>query len=83
MKEVGTNFLRERLPQAEIKFFLIFLISRTGFHVPPFNSLEHLHMHIISGEYKNFFQQIAFSSFPWFRTTEKALSIIQKKYLKL
>lgn len=39
MWEVGNTLLKERAPTAELRF---------GFHVPPRNSIDHLHLHCIA-----------------------------------
>mmetsp|Transcript_5286 Transcript_5286/g.6666 ORF Transcript_5286/g.6666 Transcript_5286/m.6666 type:complete len:145 (-) Transcript_5286:690-1124(-) len=36
------------------------------FHVPPFNSIEHFHMHCMKGKFSNFYRQLAHTpGYPW------------------
>lgn len=41
--------------------------NRLGFHVPPFNSVYHLHMHVIGLPFKNKFRYLKYKvGLPWF-----------------
>ncbi|KAG2378595.1 hypothetical protein C9374_008234 [Naegleria lovaniensis] len=43
--------------------------DRTGFHLPPFNSVEHLHMHILVGKFKNYLSKLEFTPNTYWYTT--------------
>ncbi|KAF9262428.1 HIT-like protein [Marasmius fiardii PR-910] len=60
--------------------------TRMGFHIPPFNSVQHLHMHIQVLPYKNWFRAkkypISFGGggntkgFSWFVAADQAIEIL-------
>ncbi|CEI94686.1 HIT-like protein [Rhizopus microsporus ATCC 52813] len=62
MTELGKRLLKEEgfNPEDETQI-------RLGFHVPPFNSVNHLHMHVIGLPFKNKFRYLKYKvGLPWF-----------------
>ena len=57
MKEIATMILKERAYNS----------TRIGFHLPPFNSIYHLHLHGIGKPFKNAFRALKYPKFetPW------------------
>ncbi|KAJ3272733.1 hypothetical protein HDV01_005260 [Terramyces sp. JEL0728] len=52
-----------------------------GFHVPPFNSIDHLHLHIIERPFKNMFRGMKYpdSRFcNWFIPIEKLIDALER-----
>nr|XP_023015929.1 histidine triad nucleotide-binding protein 3-like [Leptinotarsa decemlineata] len=54
---------------------------RIGFHCPPFNSISHLHLHIISpASQMNFFSRLVFKPNTWwFQAVEEVLVKLSKE----
>jgi len=52
-----------------------------GFHVPPYNTIEHLHMHCVSGSWNSFLGgTLSFWTYaPWFMEASKLVLNLQKK----
>ena len=50
-----------------------------GFHVPPFTSVDHLHLHIIERPFTSIFGSILFPSFNslWFKTIDSAIANLE------
>ncbi|KAL2714736.1 histidine triad nucleotide-binding protein 3-like, partial [Vespula squamosa] len=55
--------------------------TRTGFHWPPFNTVNHLHLHVISPiENMSIIKRMVFKlNTPWFVSTDYVKSRLQKK----
>ncbi|KAF7386690.1 hypothetical protein HZH66_011142 [Vespula vulgaris] len=55
--------------------------TRTGFHWPPFNTVNHLHLHLISPvENMSIVKRMVFKlNTPWFVSTDYVRSRLQKK----
>eukprot|EP01061_Rhynchopus_euleeides_P010951 TRINITY_DN20521_c0_g1_i1.p1 TRINITY_DN20521_c0_g1~~TRINITY_DN20521_c0_g1_i1.p1 ORF type:complete len:188 (+),score=49.42 TRINITY_DN20521_c0_g1_i1:79-564(+) len=51
------------------------------FHQPPFTSIDHLHLHMLLGPYKSFFQGIKNEPARW-KTWNISLSGARKKYIR-
>lgn len=52
-----------------------------GYHVPPFNSIHHLHLHVIGAPFKNLYRKLKYpkSTFlKWFITSDQLISEMKK-----
>ena len=52
-----------------------------GFHVPPFTSVDHLHLHLIQRPFKNFWRSIKYvevGSGQWFKTIDTVIKEAEK-----
>ncbi|CAG9325972.1 unnamed protein product [Blepharisma stoltei] len=68
MWDTGQRLLQDRHPNQKYIF---------GFHVPPRNSIDHLHMHCIVPPIKSFFGKIVHSNYFWLMSPEDLLFKIQ------
>ncbi|KAI9311330.1 HIT-like domain-containing protein [Dichotomocladium elegans] len=52
---------------------------RFGFHVPPFNSIDHLHLHVLGLPFKNTFRKLKYSpGMPWFAEASQVLDRLRQ-----
>ena len=69
MEEIGREAINSLGNYSNMKF---------GFHVPPFTSVDHLHLHCMAGEFK-FTTDITHSpQFFWFASPESIISRLSK-----
>ncbi|KAG0267238.1 hypothetical protein BG011_007647 [Mortierella polycephala] len=54
MRLKGMDLLRERGHDPEE--------SKMGFHVPPFNTVDHLHLHVLGGAYKSRLRKLKYET---------------------
>ncbi|KAF9969810.1 Histidine triad nucleotide-binding protein 3 [Actinomortierella ambigua] len=53
--------------------------SKLGFHVPPFNTIDHLHLHVLGGEYRNSFRRKKYESDRmWYMDMSQLLEKVEK-----
>ena len=71
MKQAGKDWMNQIDPNNTHSF---------GFHVPPFNSIDHLHLHCLSGKRKGVVGgKLAFmEGMPWFISVDMALQKLEK-----
>jgi len=51
-----------------------------GFHRPPFNSIKHLHMHCLAGNWNKLLSGVSFTSYGfWFISTQSVLNDITRR----
>lgn len=97
MKEIGTRILDDLSVPPENRRYALFpeathwrvtdILDRMGFHIPPFNSVNHLHLHIHALPYRGIFKlEYPLSKgkngkskgFSWFVEVDQAIEIIQQ-----
>ncbi|XP_035666322.1 histidine triad nucleotide-binding protein 3-like [Branchiostoma floridae] len=70
LAEVGNKVLQEQGGNMEDK--------RLGFHWPPFNSIDHLHLHVLSPDSQmGFLSRLVYRPAFWFVTIDKLLERLQ------
>eukprot|EP01098_Paradermamoeba_levis_P001109 TRINITY_DN11257_c0_g1_i1.p1 TRINITY_DN11257_c0_g1~~TRINITY_DN11257_c0_g1_i1.p1 ORF type:complete len:135 (+),score=28.40 TRINITY_DN11257_c0_g1_i1:167-571(+) len=70
MKELGNELLQNLVGEKEKRF---------GFHVPPFTSVDHLHLHCFGGE-MSFAGKFSYANWSfWFKTPEEVILDLKKK----
>ncbi|KAG0208152.1 hypothetical protein BGX28_000767 [Mortierella sp. GBA30] len=57
MRLKATELLKERGHDPEE--------SKLGFHVPPFNTVDHLHLHVLGGAFRSKFRQMKYETGRW------------------
>lgn len=67
MVEIGLIKLKEMFPEEKYVF---------GFHHPPRNSIDHLHMHCIVKPFKKFKSKMSYSNYLWFISPEEVVKKI-------
>jgi len=72
MKLIGKQFMSQTDPANPHTF---------GFHVPPFNSIDHLHLHCLSGKRKGMIGGVVafMEGTPWFISVDMALQKLESK----
>uniref|UniRef100_A0A7S3E3S4 HIT domain-containing protein n=1 Tax=Chloropicon laureae TaxID=464258 RepID=A0A7S3E3S4_9CHLO len=45
-------------------------LCKFGFHQPPFNSVDHLHLHCLCPPYRSILHSLKYKSLPWFISAE-------------
>ncbi|KAF9569906.1 hypothetical protein EC968_002430 [Mortierella alpina] len=54
--------------------------SRLGFHVPPFNTVDHLHLHVLGGHFKSAAKSIKYQKGrKWYMELSELLADLEKK----
>jgi len=82
MISCGQQFLESILNEKEEENSSSNLLM--GFHVPPFNSIEHLHMHCLSGNWKSLFSGFSFlENSWWFIKATRLLEVLHERKSKL
>lgn len=72
MKEIGENIVNQQLE--EKSKIQLSPLSKFVFHVPPYNSIEHLHLHCMGGKFK-FKSKITHGNiFPWVMPINKLIN---------
>lgn len=61
--KVGLKLIEEANPEAKYR-------CNFGYHQPPFNRVDHLHMHCLCPPYKSVFHSMKYVGQPWFITAE-------------
>jgi len=75
MLNVGKQLVETHIPEnlrTTVKF---------GYHVPPFTSVDHLHMHVLAGKPHSYWSgHVSFAkNTPWFITAEQMINKLQKQ----
>ncbi|KAF9546401.1 hypothetical protein EC957_009750 [Mortierella hygrophila] len=72
MHQKGIDLLKERGHDPEQ--------SRLGFHVPPFNTVDHLHLHVVGGVMKSNFRKLKYETGRmWYMDLTQLQATLDKK----
>ncbi|KAF9985928.1 hypothetical protein BGZ65_009374 [Modicella reniformis] len=72
MHQKAIDLLKERGHEPEA--------SKLGFHVPPFHSIDHLHLHVLAGEMKSGFRKLKYESGRmWFKDLHQLQTDLDKQ----
>ncbi|KAF9430159.1 hypothetical protein BGZ94_008099 [Podila epigama] len=53
--------------------------SKLGFHVPPFNTVNHLHLHVLGGEFKSRFRRLKYQTGRvWYQDLDQVLDKLKR-----
>ncbi|KAJ3795679.1 HIT-like domain-containing protein [Lentinula aff. detonsa] len=70
MIKAMVNVGHQLLEQLDVKRSM----RKMGFHIPPFNSVGHLHLHVQALPYKNFARRVKYPAAPGFKSFHKGFS---------
>ncbi|KAL9641961.1 hypothetical protein ABK040_004018 [Willaertia magna] len=73
MYVVAKRFFKERHSELFHSLHSNQIEDRFGFHLPPFNSVGHAHMHVLVGKYNNFISRIEFTPDTYWYCTAQSM----------
>ena len=82
MKRVGEQFAKRRHHELWSEMCSNEIVqNRMGFHLPPFNSIDHLHLHILIGKFNGTLSKLEF--YPksyWYSTCDDMIENAETKH---